>query len=125
MLACVCDTHSLVETALACVGLRPGVCRAMAGRAESSRSEVRLRKVCVFRPSTSEPSCSSWPGAVSCGGGDVGVGEAGGQNIHLKKKTHLSWVNFTHGAAGRHSVDDDGSLENSRTGENVRERSQF
>lgn len=74
LLVCVCDTHSLVEMALACVGLRPGVCWAMAGRDESSLSEVRVRKVSVFMPTTSEPSCSSWPGAVSCGRGEESMG---------------------------------------------------
>uniref|UniRef100_A0A4W6CVY6 Uncharacterized protein n=1 Tax=Lates calcarifer TaxID=8187 RepID=A0A4W6CVY6_LATCA len=51
--------------ALACGGLRPGVCCAMAGRDDSSLSEVRVNKVSVFIPAMRWPSSCSWPGAVS------------------------------------------------------------
>lgn len=70
---------------MACVGLRPGVRWAMAGRAESSLSEVRLRKVSAFIPTTSEPSSSSRPGAVSWGGKAAAWG-SGGENVHPPQK---------------------------------------
>lgn len=62
---CVCCTHSLVEMAFACGGLKPGVCWAMAGRDDSSLSEVSVNKTSVFTPTTREPSSSSRPGVLS------------------------------------------------------------
>lgn len=45
------------------------MCWAMAGRDDSSLSDVRVRKVSVFIPTMREPSSCSWPGAVSWVGG--------------------------------------------------------
>lgn len=50
---------------MACGGLRLGVCWAMAGRDDSSLSEVRVNKVSVFIPTMREPSSCSWPEPVS------------------------------------------------------------
>lgn len=92
-----------MERALACGGLRPGVWWPMAAREESSLSEVRLRKLSVLRPSSSEPSCSS----------------CGGERKAWKPDGFPCWENwdFTHAAAaaaGRHFVHDDGGLEKGR-----------
>lgn len=109
---CVCCTHSLVETALTCGGLRPGVCWAMAGRDDSSLSEVRVNKVSVFIPMMREPSCCSWPGAVSWAEG----GRREGQGAKLREQlyTKLTWCcayKITHRATWRHLVYNYGSLK--------------
>lgn len=49
---------------MAC-GLRHGVCWAMAGRDDSSLSDVRVNNVSVLIPMMREPSFCSWPGVVS------------------------------------------------------------
>jgi len=54
-----------VDIALTCGWLRPAIGWAMAGREDSSLSEVSASKVSVFIPTMREPSVCSWPEAVS------------------------------------------------------------
>lgn len=54
---------------MACGEQRLGMCWAMAGRDDSSLSEVSNNKVSVFIPTIRGPSSCSWPGAVSCAEG--------------------------------------------------------
>ena len=112
---CVCCTHNLVETALACGEQWLGMCWAMAGRDDSSLSEVSDNKVSVFIPTMRGPSSCSWPGAVSW---------AEGKKVWVCRERSPYWIHCagslqkTHRVNRGHLVDNHGGLKNTRQRDN-------